>query len=435
MENKRPQWSTTLGFILAAIGSAVGLGNIWRFPYIMGQYGGAVFLFLYLGIILTICFVPLCCELFLGKTTKKENVGAYEEINPKFQIFGWSNVLTGVLISSFYFVVGGWILNYIWQNVINYKIEDFVSYFTQFSAEPILPCILTIAFLFLVCFFVARGVNKGIELANKIMMPIFGIILITLVITSLCLPNAASGLSFMFKPDFTKISPQMFLAALGQALFTLSIGMGAILAYGSYMKEEDKIVKSAYTIIISDTLFAILAGMMIFTAVFSFNLEPNSGASLVFITLPKIFSQIPFGNIIAILFFILLLFAALTSGISIVEVPTAALIEKFKMTRLKATLIIFGIIGLISIPATLSFGLLENFKLFNRTVFDFLDFTTSNIMLPLNTCIICLCVGHFMKDKYSKLFSNNLILKLFELGTKYVLPLILIGLIIFGIIG
>ena len=238
MESKRPQWNSTIGFILDAVGSAVGLGNIWRFPYIMGQYGGAVFLFLYLGIILTICFVPLCCELFLGKTTKKENVGAYEEINPKFQIFDWSKVLSGILISSFYFVVGGWILNYIYQNLINYKIEDFASYFTSFSAQPIIPSILTILFLFLVCFFVGRGVNRGIELANKIMMPVFAVILIFLVITSLLLPNAHLGLSFMFKPDITKINSHMFLAALGQALFTLSIGMGAILAYGSYAHSD-----------------------------------------------------------------------------------------------------------------------------------------------------------------------------------------------------
>ena len=244
-KNARPQWGSQLGFILAAIGSAVGLGNIWRFPYIMGQNGGAVFLIVYLTLIITICFIPLICELFIGKYTKKECVTALGSVNPKFKIFGWLNAITGIIISAFYFVVGGWIIKYILMGFTNEKIADYGEFFSKFSSTAILPCVLSVIFLLCCMFFIYRGVNKGIELGNKIMMPVFAIILVALVIFSVNLPNANIGLEFMFKPDFSKFTPSMILTALGQALFTLSIGMGALLTYGSYMKDEDNIVKSA----------------------------------------------------------------------------------------------------------------------------------------------------------------------------------------------
>ena len=429
-EVKRPQWNSQLGFILAAVGSAVGLGNIWRFPYIMGQNGGAVFLMVYLALILTICFIPLICEMFLGKYTKKESVTAMGSINPKLKIFGWSNTVTAIIISSFYFVVGGWIIYYIFQGFINNNVQDYVQFFTNISSSTFTPIALSILFLLCCQFFIIKGVNKGIELGNKIMMPIFAAILIALVIFSLNLPDAQLGLNFMFKPDFSKFTGSMVLTALGQALFTLSIGMGAILTYGSYMKEEDNIVKSTYTIILSDTMFAILAGIMIFPAVFSFGLEPSSGAGLVFITLPKIFSQIPFGNIVSVAFFILLFFAALTSGISILEVPTASFMENFKITRRKAVGIITLIVGFFSVLASLSFGLLSNFKIFGKTIFDLMDIISSNYLLPFNTLILCLVVGWFMGDKVYEIFKNKIVKIIFKIGLKFVVPIALILIIL-----
>ena len=431
MEKNRPTWTSRYSFIIATIGSAVGLGNIWRFPYMMGQYGGAIFLLVYILLIITICFVPLIAELYFGKFTKKEPVGAYESINPKLKNIGYLNSITGVLIASFYFVVGGWIIHYLCYH--SSAVQNHSEYFTTLIQRPYYSCTLSLYFLLICIFFTSRGVNKGIEVVNKILMPLFGLILLFLVSFSLNLPNAHLGLDYMFRPDFTKLNSKMVLAALGQAFFTLSIGMGGLLTYGSYISEDKKITQSVYTIICADTIFALLAGIMIFPAVFSFGLEPNSGAGLVFVTLPKIFTQLPFGNIVSFLFFVLLFCAAVTSGISILETPCATLIERYNLTRKKACAILFGIIALISIPATLSFGIMENYKILGKTTFDLLDFLTSNILLPLNTLILCLILGWYIKIKGSTFFKNRLCAYLFNIGLKYVVPIALICLLYTGL--
>lgn len=433
MEN-RPSWSSRYSFILAAIGSAVGLGNIWRFPYIMGQHGGAVFLITYLILITTICFIPLLAELAIGKITQKECIGAFETVSPKLKLFGLMNPLTGVLVASFYFVVGGWIINYIYLGLTNFKIENHAQYFSTFTQNTLPTCILSLLFLIVCMYFTLRGVKKGIECANKIMMPLFALILLGLIVFSLSLPNAQAGLEYMFKPDFSKINTQMFLCALGQALFTLSIGMGALLTYGSYIKEDKSIAKSAYTIIFFDTMFALMAGIMIFPAIFSFGLEPSSGAGLVFITLPYIFSQISFGNVIFALFFLLLFFAALTSGISILEVPVASLIERMKYSRAKACFVIFVIVAIISILATLSFGLLSDILIFKKSIFDFLDFLTANILMPINALVLCLVASFGLKIKGEMFLENKIVAKLFDIGLRYVIPIVLFGVLIVGLI-
>lgn len=433
LEDKRPTWTSKYAFIITAVGSAVGLGNIWRFPYVMGQNGGAIFLAVYILIISTICFIPLMNELYIGKLTKKECVGAYESINPKFKYLGALNPITGVLISAFYFIVGGWIINYIFKSIVSNNVSNYGQYFSNFIQHPVYPCILTIFFLFICVFVTARGIKKGIEVTNKILMPLLALILILLVVVSVNFPDANKGLEYMFKPDFSKLNSHMVLAALGQAFFTLSIGMGALLTYGSYIKEDKNLVKSVYTIILSDTTFAILAGIMIFPAVFSFGMEPNSGAGLVFVTLPKIFSQIPCGNVISFAFFILLFCAAVTSGISIVEGPCATLVERFKISRVKACTILFCIISLFAIPATLSFGILGDFKILGKTIFDFLDFLTSNIMLPLNTLFLCLIAGWYMKIKGISIINNKIFALLFDIGLKFIVPIALICLIYMGL--
>ena len=435
MDNNRPSWSSRCSFILAAVGSAVGLGNIWRFPYIMGQYGGAVFLAVYLILILTICFIPLFAELAIGKITKKEPIGAYEEASPKLRWFGFLNPITGILVASFYFVVGGWIINYIYRGFVNCQVENYSNYFSAFIQDAAPVCLLTLLFLFICTFFTARGIKKGIEFANNILMPLFAVILIGLIIFSLNLPNANLGLEYMFKPDFSKVNGKMLLAALGQALFTLSIGMGALLTYGSYIKEDKGIAKSAYTIIFSDTMFALMAGIMIFPALFSFGLEPDSGAGLVFVTLPCIFSQIPHGNIVAAAFFTLLLAAALTSGISIIEVPIASMIERLKITRTRASVYVFLIISALAIPASLSFGLLKDFTICGKGVFDFLDFTTSNALMPVNALFICIIAGWFLKIRGNSFIQNRVLAFLFDIGLKFVVPAILIALVYIGFRG
>ena len=433
MEENRPSWSSRLTFILAAVGSAVGLGNIWRFPYIMGQNGGAVFLMVYLLLILTICFIPLFAELAVGKITKKECIGAFESVNPKFKFLGFLNPFTGVLISSFYFIVGGWIIDYIYLSLTNKPIPDYGSYFVFFTQDAVPACVFTLMFLFVCVFFTARGIKRGIEFANNVLMPLFAVILICLIIFSLNLPNARLGLEYMFKPDFTKVNAHMFLAALGQALFTLSIGMGALLTYGSYIKEDKNITKSTYTIIFSDTFFALMAGIMIFPAIFSFGLEPNSGAGLVFITIPQIFAQIPHGNIVSAAFFTLLFAAAITSGISIIEVPIASMVERLKITRTKACSILFFIISLIAIPATLSFGILGDFKILGKNIFDFLDFATSSFLMPLNALFLCIIAGWFLKIKGNHFIQNKILATLFDIGLKYIVPIILVLLLYIGL--
>ena len=433
MEN-RPSWTSRYVFILAAIGSAIGLGNVWRFPYIMGLHGGAVFLITYLILISTICLVPLLAELAVGKITKKECIGAYEKAHPKLKTLGALNPITGIFVASFYFVVGGWILRYIYLSFTGFKAENYSQFFASFIQEPISNCILSLVFLGICALFTILGVKKGIEVANKIMMPTLALIMLGLLIFSLNLPNAYLGLEYMFKPDFSKISPQMFLDALGQALFTLSIGMGALLTYGSYIKEDKNIVKSAYTIIFFDTLFALTAGVIIFPAIFSFGLEPNSGTGLVFVTLPYIFSQIPYNEIISGAFFILLLFAALTSGISIMEVPIASLIERCKMTRIKANILVSILIAILSVLASLSFGLLNNFRICGKTFFDNLDFLTANILMPINALIICLIAGWGLKIKGETIISNKFLAKIFNIGLKFVVPIVLLGVLIIGLI-
>lgn len=434
MEN-RPAWSSQIAFILATIGSAVGLGNIWRFPYIMGKNGGAVFLVTYVLLILFICSIPLFAELVFGKKTQKGVLGAFEDVNPKFKPLGWLDIITGIMISAFYFVVGGWIIYYIIKSFSMAGITDFGGYFTNFVSSPVQSIIYTFIFLGCCMFFVYRGVNKGIEVANKIMMPLLGILLLILVGVSLSLPNAHLGLEFMFSPDFSKFNGKMLLEALGQALFTLSIGMGTILTYGSYLKKEDSILKSAYSIIIADTIFAILAGIMIFPAVFSFGMEPNSGAGLVFITLPQIFTQIPLGGVVSFAFFCLLFFAALTSGISIVEVPIAAFIDNFKISRKKATTIIQIIISILAIPVAMSFSLLKDFTIFGKTLFDLFDFATANILLPFNSLIVCLVVGWLLKISNDYIFKTKFLHNLFIFMCKFVLPILFALLIYTGLKG
>ena len=433
MEKNRPEWTSYLSFILATIGSAVGLGNIWRFPYIMGKYGGAVFLFIYLIMIAFICVVPLAIELAMGKIYKGDPVSVYDKINPRFKIFGKLGVLTSVLIPCFYFVVGGWIINYIWIFLVNDVPADFGAYFLTMNADPAIPISLTILFLFLAIIFPFMGVNKGIEKANNIMMPLFAVMLLLLAGYAITLPGAKEGLTFMFKPDFTKVNTEMILAALGQALFTLSIGMGAMITYGSYLKKEVNIKKSAYTLITFDTIVALLAGIMIFPIVFTKGIEPTAGATLVFISLPQIFLDLPFTCILAVIFFSLLFFAAITSGISLLETAVACLSDYYKMTRKKASVLIFFIIAFISVPASLSFGLMADFKIMDKTFFDFIDYLTSNILMPIGTIAACFVGGWYAKNIAKEAFGDGNFARLLVFILKFVLPPVLIAVLIIGL--
>ncbi len=433
MEKTRPQWSSHISFIIASIGSAVGLGNIWRFPYIMGQYGGAIFLITYLLIITLICVIPLSVELACGKYYKGDPITIYNSINPKFKIFGIFCLITSIIIPCFYFVVGGWILNYIWIFLINNVPADFSQYFASLNSNPYIPISLTIVYLLFSLLFPFIGLNKGIEKANNFMMPLFGVMLLALAIYALTLTGAEEGLEFMFKPDFSKFSFEMILAALGQALFTLSIGIGIMMTYGSYLKKETKILKSSYTLIFFDTLVALLAGIMIFPIVFTNHIEPSAGATLVFISLPQIFKTLPMGNIVAFAFFMLLFFAAVTSGISMLEAAISCFCDYFKMGRKKASILLFFLIGIISIPASLSFGILADFKVFDKTLFDLFDYMTSNILMPLCTIAICFIAGWKTKHIQKEAFGESSLANVLSFILKYIIPFVLIFVLIMGL--
>ena len=433
MEEKRPQWSSHLSFILATVGSAVGLGNIWRFPYIMGENGGAIFLLTYLLLIAFICIVPLLCEILIGKIYKTDPLNVFGLINKKFAWFGWLCIITVTLIPCFYFVVCGWILNYIWLFLTNNIPTNFANYFGSFSSGIWTPVVLTLAFLLITAIFPFRGVNKGIEKANNVMMPLFLIMLIFLAGFALTLPNAKEGIEFMFKPDFSEFNKEMILIALGQALFTLSIGMGAIITYGSYLKDDTNVLKSSYILIACDTFIALLSGIMIFPIVFSFGVAPTAGPTLIFISLPEIFAQLPCPALLGTLFFILIFFAAITSGISMLETTVSSFITKFNFSRKKATVVTSLIIAVLSIPATLSFGVLSGYKLFDKTFFDLLDYFTSNILLPFNTLLICLISGWCIKSLWKKAFGETLFGMIFNVLLKFVVPVILVLVLVTGI--
>lgn len=433
MENKRPEWTSYISFIIATIGSAVGLGNIWRFPYIMGEYGGAVFLLVYLFMVALICAIPLAVELAMGKIYKADVVSVYEKINSRFKIFGIIGGITAVLIPAFYFVVGGWIINYIWIFLINDIPADFSAYFLTMNANPYIPLSLTVLFLLCTIIFPFIGLNKGIEKANNVMMPLFGIMLFLLAGYALTLSGAHEGLKFMFKPDFSKFNGEMILAALGQALFTLSIGMGAMITYGSYLKKEVNIRKSVYTLIFFDTVVAMLAGIMIFPIVFTNGIEPTAGATLVFISLPQIFLSLPFTRVLAVIFFLLLFFAAITSGISLLETSIACLCDRFKMSRKKSALLIFLAVLLLALPSSLSFGLMTDIRIFDKTFFDFLDYITSNILMPFGSLAAVFIAGWYAKNIAKEAFGEGNFARLLTFLLKFVLPPVLIAVLIIGL--
>ena len=436
--NQRPVWNSHLGFILASLGSAAGLGNIWRFPYIAGKHGGGAFILVCLVMSLCLCVIPLCNELFTGKKYSRDVVGVFETISPKLKFFGYLNFFTAFLVGGFYVTIGGWIVHYFLITLINAFPVNHSEYFGNFTSNPVQALSGMIVFLLISAYACFKGVNSGIEKANKIMLPLLVVMLLFLAGASLTLPGAKDGLLYMFKPDFTKITPEVLKFAFGQSLFSLGVGIGGMMTYGSYADKEPGIFRSAYTIIAGDTLIAICAGIMIFPAVFTFNVSPEAGPGLVFVTLPGIFSRLPFGEFFAFLFFTLLLFASITSFISIIETSVAVIKENFRLSRQKAS--VFATLGtlVIAVPATLSFGVWNNFKIFNKTFFENLDYLTSNVFLPFNVLILCLIVGFIVKPKFEELSishdkAGTLVNKAFSVLLKYVVPVCIFVILVNGI--
>ena len=449
---KREQWSSKTGFILAAAGSAVGLGNIWKFPYIAGENGGAAFLFIYLICILAIGLPILNIEILLGRETQKNPVGAFKAIHgdSNWKYVGGLGVFASFTILSFYSIVGGW--------SVAYTIEALKGTFASFpnpevageffdlkNSNPYWVLGYHTIFFLSILGIILSGVKGGLEKASKFLMPILLFILFALVINGLMLPGSDKGIEFLFSPDWTKINPSTFLLALGHAFFTLSLGMGAMMTYGSYLSDRDDIVNASYMVAFLDTVIAILAGVAIFTVVFSSGYDPTAGPGLVFHVLPPLLAQLPGGYIFAFLFFLLLTIAAVTSGISILEVSVAYLVDELKFSRKKATMVMGILVYLAAIPCALSFNLLSDVTIpiqgKDFTFFDVADFLASNILLPLGGFFLAIFAGYvwgidstvkaLLKGDSGALYFGNSILKsstskrIFGLLIKYLSPVLI----------
>ncbi|MBR0043035.1 MAG: sodium-dependent transporter [Bacteroides sp.] len=407
---KRANFGSKLGVILASAGSAVGLGNIWRFPYETGENGGAAFIIIYLGCVLLMGIPIMVAEFLIGRRSRSNTAGAYQRLAPgtPWKWVGRMGVLAGFLILSYYTVVAGWTLEFIYEAATNSfagkSAEGFIASFDSFVANPWRPLIWLIVFMLMTHYIIVKGVEKGIEKSAKIMMPALFILLIILAICSISLPDSSAGINFLFKPDFSQINSKTFLSAMGQAFFSLSLGMGCLCTYASYFKNDTPLPKVALNVATIDTLVAILAGIIIFPAAFSVGIKPDAGPSLLFITLPNVFQQ-AFGSIpllaitLSIMFYVLLAVAALTSTISLHEVVTAYLHEEFNMTRKKAARIVTTSCIILGVFCSLSLGIGKEYTLFGMTLFDLFDYVTAKLMMPIGGFLIAIFTGWYLDKK------------------------------------
>lgn len=422
---------------MAVAGSAVGLGNIWRFPYLLGQNGGAAFFLVYLLCVLLMGFPVMMAEMSIGRMGGRNASGAFKALGrPKWSLLGKMGVLCSFLILGFYYVVAGWTLEYAFQAIkfdfIGQTPTDLANNFAAFSTHNIRPIVMAVAFMIITCLVVSFGVKKGIENSSRMLMPILFVFIIVLAIRSVTLPGAGEGLKFLFQPDFHKITADVVLSAMGQAFFSLSIGMGCLLTYGSYVKKDVNLENTTFQVATIDSFVAVLAAVAIFPAVFSMGLDPGQGPQLVFITLPHVFNQMPGGSVFAIIFFLLLLVTTLTSTISLLEVVTAYFGEEFNMKRGKAAVVA----SLINVPlvvlASLSLGQLGHIQLFGLNIFDFLDKITSQIFMPLGGLCVCIFVGWVLpapelKDSLSNKGKIKLrVWSIFRFLVRYVSPLVIL---------
>ena len=431
----RGNWGSRIGFILAAAGSAVGLGAIWKFPYVAGANGGGVFLLVYLACVFSVGVVMMLAEMMIGRSAKKSATSAYRVLGQgKWHWAGWISVLCVYLILGFYCVVGGWTIAYIVEavkgDILTTDAKVLNDTFTNFIADPTTALIYTAGFMSITAFIVVAGVQSGIERICKVLMPVLFALMLFLVYRSLTLPGAVEGVMYFITPDWSKLSIKMVLDALGLAVFSLSVGAGLMIAYGSYLSEETKIVNAGLWIAGLATMASVLAGLMILPAVFAFDVDPAAGPGLTFITMPALFAQMAGGQLLALVFFSLLLFAAVTSSISILEPAVAFLIDEYALARRTATLIVaisnYVILG---VPAALSFGsMAESMKLFGKTPFDLMDFVASNLLMPLGGMFAAVFVGWAIWHKIKPILQDEMhrhVLSGYRLLAAVVAPLLI----------
>ena len=437
---ERASFGSKLGVILATAGSAVGLGNIWRFPYMTGQNGGAVFIIIYIFCVLLLGIPCMVSEFIIGRHGQSNTARAFNKISggSAWTLIGYMGVLTGFLISSYYAVVSGWCLEYLWASLLGKLQGDpayISSYFESFSQDPVKPVFWTFLILLATYLIIENGVRDGIERASKLMMPILFILLLIIVVASCMLPNANKGIEFLLNPDMSKVNGDVFLAALGQAFYSLSIAMGCICTYASYFSKHTNLPGAAVQIGVIDFLVALLAGLVIFPAAFSVGVNPDSGPSLLFITLPNVFQQafsvIPgLGYIIAMLFYVLLSMAALTSLMSLQEVSTAFIEEELGATRKIASLIVTVCCMFLAIFCSLSLGVVERYHFFGMSLFSLFDFVTGQLFLPIVGFLTCILIGWFVphkivRDEFTNrgTLDNGGLFHIYLFLVKYVCPI------------
>lgn len=446
---KRDSFGSRFGALVALAGSAVGLGNLWRFPYLVGENGGAAFIIIYILMSFLICLPIFICEFVVGRSSQENAYSAFRDLSGGswWKYVGIMTIIVPLVVVSYYSVVGGWSVEYFFKS-LSFSFtqgdsqETINTMFASFVSSPWLPLVCHTVFLFATAAIVAAGVKGGIEKFSKVMMPLLFVIVLGIAIYAMTLPGAGEGLAYLFQPDFSKLDAKACASALGQAFFSLSIGFGTIMTYASYVSKKENIMFQSVATAVSDLSFALIAGIAIMPAVFAFGLDPKSGPGLVFETLPYVFSQMPVGGSVALLFFIALLVAALTSSISMFEVGVAYLVEERKMSRVGACALVFLGCWILGALCSLSFGPLSDVHLFGRTIFDFFDNLSSNVLMTLGSLLTVLFVGWRLKktdiyDEFTNggtLSTNAKIFGVLWILIRYVAPVAVISVFVSGLL-
>ena len=444
MSQKRGNFTSSLGFILAAAGSAIGLGNLWKFPYVAGNNGGGLFFLLFIVFTLILGIPIILAEMAIGRKTQLSTVGAYKSLNKNWAFVGGIGVLCSFIILSYYSVVGGWVLKYIFTYLTGANFgASKPGYFEEFIKNPVEPAIWHLIFMGICAVIILGGVVKGIEQASKIMLPGLFILIIIIAIRSVTLDGAVEGLKFLFIPNLEAFNSFSHLAntiasAMGQVFFSLSLGLGITITYGSYLKKDSNLQKDTIFIVGADTLIAIFSGLTVLPAVFAFGFKPTSGPGLIFETLPAVFESMPFGAIFGLLFFILVFFAAATSAMALLEVVAAFFIDTFGWKRKKATLLMASIMAVIGIFASLSMGRLEHIHIFDLNLFDAMGFLTDKILMPIAAMLMCIFVGYVLgteplAEEIECGAKGFKLKKVFSVIIKYVAPILILIIFVMGL--
>lgn len=443
MEKERGSFTNKLGFVLAAAGSAVGLGNLWRFPYLAAKYGGGIFLLVYLILAVTFGFALMITEIALGRKTRLSAIGAYGSLDKRFRGLGYLASVVPFIITPYYCIIGGWVLKYFivfLTGQAGTAAND--TFFNDYIAQPVAPVVYFLIYMLLGVIVVMLGVDGGIEKASRIMMPVLIVMTFFIAVFSVTQPGAMEGVIYYLKPDFSRFNATTVLAAMGQLFYSMSLAMGIMITYGSYMKRDAHLEKSVRQIEIFDTGVAFMAGLMIIPAVFAFSGGSEEalgkGPSLMFVTLPKVFESMKFGTVVGAVFFLLVLFAALTSSISLTETLVSIVTDKFGWSRKKSTFIIMVYLIIVGIPVSLGFGVWSFIAPLGMSLLDFFDFASNSVLMPIVAFLTCIFVGYVIKPKViieeAEQNGEFKFKKFYTVIIKYIAPVCLVAILVFAVL-